>query len=116
MDSAELKIALTDLGLDANRLVAFILADAGERPLSEVAYNVVVNHDAHIVVSGVGRGKLSQVPLSDTVFRSESDACEFVWRRIRTVTARDTLSEDEITKNRGEAEAILAKRARETSK
>ncbi|RKR73938.1 hypothetical protein [Frondihabitans australicus] len=107
MNYSDLVTAVQSARLDANRLVDFV-SDAGEVSAS-VAYSIVATGPEFAVLAGMGRGELTELPDDGYRFASESDACEFVWRHIRSTAAPDLLSDDEEELLRREAAESIAR-------
>jgi hypothetical protein len=105
MDFARLRDAVRRIGLNDLLLISLIHDVRGASP--EVGYNVLQQEDGIRILAGNERGQLVEAPYAGCVFADESSACAYVWRRIRTVAAPESLTDEERELNRLEALEIL---------
>jgi len=105
MDFARLRDAVRGLGLNDLLLISLTRDVRGASP--EVGYNLLQQEDGVRILAGNERGQLVEAPYAGCVFADESSACAYVWRRIRTVAAPESLTDEERELNRLEALDVL---------
>jgi len=107
MNFSDLVAAVEAAGLNASRLVDRV---PSPRTVSaNTGYSIVDTESGFAVMAGMGRGEITELPDDGYRFASESDACEFVWRQIRSNASPDLLLEEDKRLLRQEAAASIAR-------
>jgi hypothetical protein len=116
VDHNQLIEAVAELGLDPDRVVSWQDAAQKGQASPEVGYNIIVGAKGTRVLSATGRGSLAEAPYPGYSFTDEAQACEYVWRVVRSRAAPELLTATERETNRRLAEETIAHRSTRSKK